>query len=732
MTAGNIIKSFFKDTFNQVLRNTTSRRVLWGLVFFLIFTLILGVNFAANQIPPLQEGQICPQDILSPKYMVIIDNAETERLRDEAAQKVNKVYRNDANVAKQMEEEITAIFALVTEVKADEALEDTARIDVLRERLTAELTREPKVMETLSDAGLSALLQTSPEMLKQAEIKTVDLVKQQLLIGITEEALGNAKDQIESKIYSLPYSQHLLLFINAVTQNVLRPNIIYDIEATSQQMEEARAQIAPVRRVVQTGQIIVPRGEPVSADDLDLLRQLGLQQGESRWISIAGLALFILIILFAIQVYLYLYKPDIFHHESHTVLLGLLLTLTLLLAKGVSAFEFSSNPEISMLAGYMIPLGTGSMLIAILLDKKLALFCTFLLSLMVPLITGGNQLSFATTAFIGGLVGVYSVSALVQRSDLVKAGIYIALANIFTITANALISDTFSTAMVFWGTLMGIISGILSSVLTIGFLPYLESTFGITSTVKLLELANPNHPLLKKLLVGAPGTYHHSILVGNLAEAGAEAVGADPLLVRVGAYYHDIGKVKRPYFFIENQMMPDNPHDRISPNLSTLIITSHVKDGLEMARDANLPLVIQDIIAQHHGTSLVAYFYHKAMESERCDTVLETDYRYEGPKPQTREAALVMLADNVEAAVRAMPKPAPGRIEGLVRKIIKDKLQDDQLDECDLTFQDLNRVATAFCRVLGGIFHTRIEYPEAMVTEIERRRAKRNAAVSGQ
>jgi putative nucleotidyltransferase with HDIG domain len=225
-----------------------------------------------------------------------------------------------------------------------------------------------------------------------------------------------------------------------------------------------------------------------------------------------------------------------------------------------------------------------------------------------------------------------------------------------------------------------------------------------------LELSNPNRPLLKRLLMEAPGTYHHSILVGNLAEAAAEAVHADATLVRVGSMYHDIGKLKRPYFFIENQFTQDNPHDKIAPTLSSLIITSHVKDGLELAKENKLPQQIQDIIAQHHGDGLVSFFYHKALEER--DDVPEEAFHYEGPKPQTKEAALVALADNVEAAVRSMKQPTPGRVEGLVRKIIKDKLNDGQLNQCDLTFQDLDRIAMAFVRVLSGIFHSRVEYPD--------------------
>ncbi|HHY59606.1 MAG TPA: HDIG domain-containing protein, partial [Clostridia bacterium] len=262
-----------------------------------------------------------------------------------------------------------------------------------------------------------------------------------------------------------------------------------------------------------------------------------------------------------------------------------------------------------------------------------------------------------------------------------------------------------------------------------GSLPFLETTFGITTSLRLLEMSNPNQPLLKRLLLEAPGTYHHSILVGNLAEAAADAVRADGLLARVGAYYHDIGKLKRPYFFIENQLTAENPHDKLSPTLSNLIIMAHVKDGLELAKEHQLPKVVTDIIAQHHGTSLISFFYNKAVnqaQEGRHDPVSEDDFRYEGPKPQTKEAAIVMLADSVEAAVRSIQKSNPGRMEATVRRVIKEKLEDGQLEECELTFKELDIIAQAFVRVLSGFFHSRIEYPEHVLKEIERRRRDAN------
>ena len=336
-------------------------------------------------------------------------------------------------------------------------------------------------------------------------------------------------------------------------------------------------------------------------------------------------------------------------------LYGLVFTLTILVAKAVSVINISPQAEIGSLVGYLLPVAGGAVLITVLFDRGLAVFTSFLFSIIVGMITDG-QFSFALVAFAGCMAGIFGIGAFATRSDLLRGGLfYISLANMGMILILGLLNET-APGLVLAGMGMGLLNGITSSILALGLLPYLESAFGITSTVRLLELSNPSQPLLKRLLLEAPGTYHHSILVGNLAEAAAEAVNADPLLVRVGSYYHDIGKLKRPFFFIENQISRENPHDKIAPSLSTLIITSHVKDGLELAREHKLPPDIQGIIEQHHGTSLVAYFYQKALESDRPELVTEEEFRYDSVKPQTREAALVMLADSVEAAIRSLQK----------------------------------------------------------------------------
>lgn len=273
-----------------------------------------------------------------------------------------------------------------------------------------------------------------------------------------------------------------------------------------------------------------------------------------------------------------------------------------------------------------------------------------------------------------------------------------------------LISNNISGIVVDTG--FSVLGALLSGVLALGFLPFFESSFDVVTNIKLLELSNPNQPLMKKLLMEAPGTYHHSMMVANLAEVAAEEVGGNPVVARIGAYYHDIGKTKRPYFFGENQMGKENPHNKITPNLSTLIIVSHTKDGVELAKEHNIPKVIQDIIEQHHGTTLVKYFYYTLKNSsENPDDVKEEDFRYPGPIPSSKEAAIIMLADGVEAAVRSITEPTKGKIEEMVNNIIKDKLYSDQLSNCDLTLKDIEIIRKCFLKVLNGIYHRRIEYP---------------------
>ncbi|MCR4400100.1 MAG: HDIG domain-containing protein, partial [Syntrophomonadaceae bacterium] len=542
---------------------------------------------------------------------------------------------------------------------------------------------------------------------------------------VTEEALGGSFEQAAARSAGLGLAPEAEQFVWLAVVHSLRPNMVYDAEATQAAIDDAVSKVVPVQITIRQNQVIVRAGDPITAEHVSILEQLGVQSERGMAAPLAGILLFVLITTYLFIEYLRRYHHGVLADNRFMLLLGLAAVLVAVLAKVVTMISIGERPEINALSGYLIPAAVGPMLVAVLVEPRIGYLMAGVLAFYVGLLTQGNQLAFALTAFVGGSVGVFRMSQLSQTSDLARSGLHVALGNAATVVATGLLAGTMDAQQLGVGSLLGVLNGFLSTVLVIGLLPYLESAFSITSMIKLLELSNPNQELLRRLLVEAPGTYHHSILVGNLAEAAAQAVGAQPLLVRVGAYYHDIGKLKRPYFFVENQMSFENPHDKIAPSLSALIITSHIKDGVEMAHQARLPRVIVDFIEQHHGTSLVKYFYSRALEEDAERRVSEESFRYEGPKPQSKEAAIVMLADAVEAAVRSLAEPTPNKVEAMVRSIIRDKLNDRQLEECELTFRDLDVIAESFLKTLGGIYHTRVEYPENLAREFEDRRRKR-------
>ncbi|MDA8441144.1 MAG: HDIG domain-containing protein, partial [Peptococcaceae bacterium] len=584
---------------------------------------------------------------------------------------------------------------------------------------------------TLSDSVLGSLLKEPLNAITAAELDggrvVVDVARNPATGALTNQDVPALQSRIKSDLGQTSIASDLKAALNAfVVSKVVSPTLLVDKVQTQIAKQAAEAQVPIPKYSYTTGEKIVGVGEKVTNQTYLVLQAYGLVQTLAPWKAALGIGIIVLAAMLSVLLYLYHYKRQIYGKKSNLVLLGLVSVLVVALGKGAIALDIGSYKN---LLGFLIPLAWGSMLIAILIDAQLAIVVTSIVALFVgimvdPQFHSQYGLQAAIVTGMGGIVGVYSVSNLSQRSDLARAGLLVGAANVVGVLAVWLISGLTPQSLAV-GAVLAAINGIVASVFTVGTLHWFETGFKITSSVRLLELSDPNRPLLKRLLMEAPGTYHHSMLVGNLAEAAAEAVGANALLVRVGAMYHDIGKLKRPYFFIENQFSSDNPHDKIAPTLSTLIITSHVKDGLEMAKEDKLPQPILDIIEQHHANSMVSFFFHKAKEGEKADTLSEAEFRYDAPKPQTKEAALVCLSDSVEAAVKSLKDAASGHVQGLIRKIINEKLNDGQLDECDLTFRDLSLIAGAFDRVLSGIFHTRIEYPE--MKDLERRK-KRGAS----
>ncbi|MBW2091219.1 MAG: HDIG domain-containing protein, partial [Deltaproteobacteria bacterium] len=397
--------------------------------------------------------------------------------------------------------------------------------------------------------------------------------------------------------------------------------------------------------------------------------------------------------------------------------LAFLLVISLLLADAASMVgQALTRGGVSLAENtflYLVPLAAGGMVTAFFLGPILALLYVITTSILVGLLLGSFALSFFY--FIGATVGLASVARIHERGAIIKSGVLVGLVNVGVLVGLSLYDETFLSSQTLIDIGMGMLNGLLAGIIVTGLIPLIEMIFGYTTNIKLMELANLDRPILRDLMVQAPGTYHHSVIVGIMVEAAAEAIGANPLLAKVSAHYHDIGKLKKPHYFVENQISgQNNRHEKLAPSMSSLVLISHVKDGVELARQNKLGQDIIDIIQQHHGTSLITYFYQKAKEcqSEDKPQINVEDYRYPGPKPQTKEAGLVLLADAAEAASRTLSEPTPARIQGIVQKIINNIFSDGQLDACELTLKDLHLIASSFNKVLTGIFHRRIEYPE--------------------
>ncbi|MEW6424477.1 MAG: HDIG domain-containing metalloprotein [Bacillota bacterium] len=708
------LKSRVAGSLAFLIRQRQTRRMLAAFLFFILITALLSIEFVPHRVN-LKVGQVSPVDIPAPRTITFEDRAKTEELRREAAARVEDQYDRDTQVSGAVQRDISAVIAGIGEVQGESEANREARIARLRQLLPFALPEET----------LAVLSQPSPRTLQLLEQSVNGLVAQALESkeGVTPENLDQTWENLLTRLGDRHFNKAYEELGRNLIKTYLRPNTFFNADRTRVLKEAAMQTVPPQQVTIWKDEKIVRAGDVVKPEQMAKLEALGLTQAPIPWRVLIGNGLLVILLMVVVLFYLYQQNKEIYRNAGHLYLLGIIVVVVMVVAKAIIAINITQWPELSALFGYMVPMAAAGMLIAILLDSRLAVLVVAVMSFLLMLMTDG-QLRFGVVGLVGGITGVYTVSRLSQRGDLARAGVYTGLANITAILIMELIQSSSVGLIIASAVLFGVGNGFLSAILTIGLLPYLETTFKITSSVRLLELSHPGNPLLKRLLTEAPGTYHHSIVVGNLAEAAAEAIGAESLLTRVGAHYHDIGKLKRPYFFIENQLNQDNPHDKIAPSLSTLILTAHVKDGVELAREYKLPPVIIDIIEQHHGSSLCTYFYHKALENGQNEAaVSEEEFRYEGPKPKTKEAALVMLADSVEAAVRSLQNRTPGRVEGMVRKIIKDKLMDGQLDECDLTLKDLDAIASAFLQVLSGIFHARIEYPD-LSKEIERRKVK--------
>ena len=684
----------------------------WSRVCLLVGTvLVLSALLSLRLIPDkfsLRPGDISGQDIRALRTVRYLDEDATGMLRAAAGAHVLPVYVS-VHAGSEADETITEAYL---RLRNDQTLG-------LRDpkRVSQELRREvglivpPQTLSPLLNAGAGAY------HLDQAERLTHQAVHEVMGHDIRDDQPGElaaARASVAGRLSNSMLPRAYVPVAVAIGRAVVQNNQLLDQGRTRGAVLSAQRSVAPIYGQIFAGDIVVHSGQVVTPGTITKLRALGLQNPRldpGTVLCITGLVAFMVgIVCF----WLARYNPLVYASTKTLLLLSLLVTLgvlglrlgSVLLGVRLSASQF----------GYvgMVWVAATGMLVAALIKPRVAMLVTALLAAQSGVILG-NDLRFSILILLSTWVAIFAVSDIRSRSDVLRASGLLCASNvILSLLVGQLEGDT--RADMGQSLVWAFFSGLLSVALFQVSATFFERLFGITTHLGLLELSDPNRPLLKRFCELAPGTYTHSILVGNLAVAAAEAIGADALLCRVGALYHDLGKMQRAQFFIENQAGGDNAHERLNPSLSALVVTAHVKDGLEIAEREKLPPVIKAFITEHHGTSLIKYFYHQQCAGDESDAApgLEQQFRYGGPKPQSRETAILMLADGVEAASRTLQKPTLGRIDDLVTKIIQTQLSDGQLDECDLTQRDLRGIQSAFTRLLSGMLHGRIVYPEML------------------
>ncbi|WP_424471101.1 HD family phosphohydrolase [Paenisporosarcina sp.] len=679
--------------------------VITGLLLFLLL-----INGVRPEKYDIQEFHLSTETIRSIK--TVEDPVKTEEERQRAASEVSSVYQFSEEIGENRAAIVTSVIDYVLEEKA-ESVESLAPM----EEQVNDLKENLNVLETdgegirFTDGALVSLLLLENESLINLRDSLTASIRDIMSKPIRSEQVANAKNEIERRIRgNLEIPESVLPTAVLIGRYSINENETLNEELTQARIEQARASIEPTR--ILQGQVIVQEGQIIDRDVYRQLKLLGMLTNQSSIKPILGLILFISLCMWLLHMQMTKWRASKEERQRTLLVVMLILIMSVIGMKLISLV--SDNFDVSI--AFLFPTALAPMLVRSLINERFAVLMAFLTAAIAGIVFQEGysvvlQMEIALYLLFGGLAGLYVIQGAEKRSHLLQTSLSVAVVNFVFMAFYLLMtqSDYGVSELLFYG-IAAITSGLLSGALTIGMLPFFESAFGLISTMKLIELSNPNRPLLKKILTETPGTYHHSVMVANLADAACESIGADGLLARVGCYYHDIGKTKRPGFFIENQMSHSNPHDSLPPETSRDIILSHGSDGAKLLQKHKMPKEIIDIAEQHHGTSLLKYFYYKAKEEGQ--SVNEEDYRYAGPKPQKKETAIISIADSVEAAVRSMKHPTAEKIQEIVHSIIKDRLHDGQFDECDLTLKELKTVERVLCETLNGIFHSRIEYPQ--------------------
>jgi len=726
--------------------------ILSGTISFLIFPNLLVISKGEYSL-----GDVANKDIKASHDFDVEDKELTKQRRDEAVKSSLFVYdfdRSGAYLGDRMKESFSYGRTELEHILSI-GLEPTLRSEKLGELRDkffelVGITGDPALFYQLVKNSFSSQIKNSVldavnQILEKGVVGSKTVLMTQKEKGIILRDIDTQKefkvDDLD-RFYDLEGArQHVSQIIEQLIANevgpevvgttglfaelVIRPNITFNKRETELRKEEAKKSVKPIYFKVKKDEMIIREGEKINPTHL---LKLETEARLKRNPPIPGMALSMAVmigILLALSYVVLLRRSNAFKGDTRSLIfnsLTLLFMFLLVLLYNIVAEEVARGFyffSIQVLL-FALPISLGAILVSIFQGLDAAIAFSLIISILASIVMEG-RIEFFVYFLLGSLLAAYGVRNCRERRVLIRTGMRIGLLNIVMAVSiqTLLYGNPYSPAGGI-SLIAGFLGGFLAGVIATGFLPLIEMIFGFTTDIKLLELSSLDQPILRDLMVKAPGTYHHSVIVSNMVEATAESIHANPLLTKVSAYYHDIGKIKKPLYFVENQVRGDKRHEKLAPSMSSLILISHVKDGIELAKQHRLGKEIIDIIQQHQGTSLISYFYQKAKEQSekkgsRSSPAKEEDFRYPGPKPQTKEAGLVLVADGVEAASRTLVDPTPARIKGMVQKIINNVFSDGQLNECELTLKDLNQIAKSFTKTLSGIFHSRIEYPEPTI-----------------
>lgn len=665
----------------------------------------------------LHEFKISPKTIRSLK--TIEDTVKTEQEKRRIENEVTPFYQFNEEVSKTRQAIAANLFDFIIEEKKANIPdpENPEKLVKSRSEQIKEVRNKFKKLEKeepglrLTDEAIASLLTAEESDLSKLKKEIVSIIGEELSKPVRSEDLSSVRYEVERKLRSseaVPPAE-LQTMITLGRSLVVETETV-NKELTDKRIEEEKNAVEPTR--ILQGQVIVREGQFIDSEIYRQLELTGLLTNQSSYKPIVGLILYVLFVAAIIYLHFSSWRTDNYIKKKSLLIVIAVFSILVVIMKLLSLID----KEFDVQVAFLFPTALAPLLVKLLLNERLAYMMTIVTAATagIMLLEGFSaimQMEIALYILFGGVISIYLLGNNGRRSNILRTSLAVSVSNIlFVAFYLQMTQSTYDLSELLFYLIAAFASGILSGALTIGLMPFFESFFGILSDMRLIELSNPNHPLLKKVLTETPGTYHHSVMVANLADAACESVGANGLLARVGSYYHDIGKTVRPNFFIENQHGNLNPHDELPPEKSRDIIIAHATDGAELLTKHKMPREIIDIARQHHGTSFLKFFFVKAKELGQ--DVIEDDFRYPGPKPQTKEIAIISIADSVEAAVRTIKEPTPDKIAKLVNSIITSKLNDGQFDECELSMKELRQVERVICETLNGFYHSRIEYPE--------------------